>query len=68
MVMGISIGTDWIGALCAVRHTDLLKAEITDIADIPQFNNYRIMQYIFSTIAEIYCETANNRLLLLDLS
>lgn len=56
------------GALCAVRRTDLLKAEITDSADIPQFNSHRIMRYVFLAIAEIYCETADSRSLLSNLS
>lgn len=48
------------GALCAVRRTDLLKAEITDTVNILQFNSHRIMRYVFPAIAEIYCETVNN--------
>jgi len=66
MIMDID-GLDGL-ALCAVRRTDLLKAEITDSADIPQFNNHRIMRYVFPAIAEIYCETTDNRLLISNLS
>jgi len=40
------------------------EEEITDSADIPQFNSHRIMRYVFPAIAEIHCETADNRLLL----
>lgn len=53
-VIGIdSIGTDL--KPCVPYGTgaasDLLKAEITDTADILQFNSRRIMRYVFLAIA-----------------
>lgn len=60
MVMGIDgIGTDLKPCVpCGIdAGTDLLKAEITDTADIPQFNSRRIMRYIFLAITQIYSDS-----------
>lgn len=63
-VMGIdsSIGTDRGDAVLSLARTvhgtlqspPPPKAEITDTADIPQFNSHRIMRYVLPAIAEIY--------------